>query len=191
MPHQTTSHLGMPYDEELCRTAIQALMDLKLIRPSRYHWASPAFYVNKHTKQVCGKKRLVIDYRKLNDCLQDIRYPIPCKTHLLKRMTGANVFSNFDMKSSFWQIGIKEHDRHKTTFVVPHGHYEWNVMPFGLKNASSEFQNRMDEVYRSISGFCLIYIDDAFIFSNSEDEHVEYLSKFNALPYKHGLALSE
>ncbi|KAL9432645.1 hypothetical protein AB3S75_027633 [Citrus x aurantiifolia] len=67
------------------------------------------------------------------------------------------------MKSGFWQIGIKEDDRHKTAFVVPHGHYEWNVMPFGLKNAPSESQNRMDEVYKSISGFCLIYIDDALI----------------------------
>lgn len=73
MPHQTTSHPGMPHDEELCITEIQALMNLKLIRPSESYWASPAFYVNKHTEQVCGKKRLVIDYRKLNDCLQDIR----------------------------------------------------------------------------------------------------------------------
>ncbi|KAL9422996.1 hypothetical protein AB3S75_035143 [Citrus x aurantiifolia] len=130
----------MPHDEELCKSEIQALMDLKLIRPSKSHWVSPAFYVNKHSEQIRGKKRLVIDYRKLNDCLQDIRYPIPRRTHLLKRIAGAKVFSKFDMKSGFWQIGIREEDRHKTAFVVPHGHYEWNVMPFGLKNAPSEFQ---------------------------------------------------
>ena len=133
----------------------------------------------------------MIDYRKLNDCLQDIRYPIPKRTHLLKRIAGAKVFSKFDMKSGFWQIGIKEEDRLKTSFVVPHGHYEWNVMPFGLKNASLEFQNRMDEVYKSISRFCLVYIDDALIFSNSEEEHAEHLFEFKALTYKHGLALSE
>ena len=114
-------------------------------------------------------------------CLQDIRYPIPRRTHLLKRMEGAKVFSKFDIKSGFWQIRIKEEDIHKTAFVVPHWHDEWNVMPFGLKNAPSKFQNRMDEVYKSISGFCLIYIDDALIFSNSEEEHVEHLSKFKAL----------
>ena len=62
---------------------------------------------------------------------------------------------------------------------------------FWIKNASLEFQNRMDEVYKSISGFCLIYIDDALIFSISEEEHAEHLSKFKALTYKHGLALSE
>ena len=108
MSYQTALHPSMPYDEQQCKTEIQALIDLKLIRPSKSHWGSLAFYVNKHSEQVRGKKRLVIDYRKLNDCLQDIRYPIPRRTHLLKRMAGAKVFSKFNMKSDFWQIGIKK-----------------------------------------------------------------------------------
>ena len=49
----------------------------------------------------------------------------------------------------------------------------------------------MDEVYKSISRFCLIYFDDALIFSNSKEEHTEHLSEFKALTYKHGLTLSE
>jgi hypothetical protein len=40
------------------------------------------------------------------------------------------------MKSGFWQIQIDEKDRYKTAFTVPFGHYEWNVMPFGLKKCS-------------------------------------------------------
>lgn len=64
-------------------------------------------------------------------------------------------------------------------------------MPFRLKNAPSEFQNRIDEVYKSISGFCLIYIDNALIFSNNDEKHAEHMSKFKELTYKHRLALSE
>lgn len=71
------------------------------------------------------------------------------------------------------------------------GIYKWNVMPFELKHAPSEFQNRMDKVYKSISGFFLIYIDDTLIFSNNEWEHAKHLSKFKALIYKYGLALLE
>ena len=34
---------------------------------------------------------------------------------------------------------IEETDRYKTAFTVPFGHCEWNVMPFDLKNAPSDF----------------------------------------------------
>ena len=44
------------------------------------------------------------------------------------------------MKSGFWQIQIHEDDKYKTGFNVPFGHYEWNVMPFGLKNALQNFK---------------------------------------------------
>ena len=44
------------------------------------------------------------------------------------------------MKSRFWQIQIDKDHRYKTTFTVPFGQYEWNVMPFGLKNAHQNFK---------------------------------------------------
>ena len=50
------------------------------------------------------------------------------------------------MKSGFWQIQIDPKDRYKTAFTVPFGQYEWNVMPFGLKNAPSEFQRIMNDI---------------------------------------------
>lgn len=40
-------------------------------------------------------------YRKLNECLQDIRYPVPRKDKLSKRMHGAKIFSKFDVKLGF------------------------------------------------------------------------------------------
>lgn len=90
------------------------------------------------------------------------------------------------MKSGSWQIGIKDEDRHKTTFVVPHVHYKLNVMPFGPKNALLELLHRMDKAYKPIAEFCLVYINDALIFNNNEEEHAEYLLKFKYLAYKHG-----
>ena len=76
---------------------------------------------------------MVINYKPLNKVLQWIRYPIPNKRDLLNRLSEAKIFSNFDMKLGFWQIQITESDRYKIVFIVPFGHYEWNVMPFGLK----------------------------------------------------------
>nr|GFC45962.1 RNA-directed DNA polymerase homolog [Tanacetum cinerariifolium] len=45
----------------------------------------------------------------------------------------AKVLSKFDLKTGFWQLGIKTEDRPKTAFFIPDHHYQWKVMPFGLK----------------------------------------------------------
>ena len=75
------------------------------------------------------------------------------------------------MKSGFWQIQIDEKDKYKIAFTVPFGYYEWNVMPFDLKNAPSEFQNIMNDIFTPYTNFSIIYIDDILIFSNSIDQH--------------------
>lgn len=48
------------------------------------------------------------------------------------------------MKSK--HIQIAEQDRYNMAFTVQFGHYKWNVMPFGLKNAPLEFQNIINEI---------------------------------------------
>lgn len=68
------------------------------------------------------------------------------------------------MKSGFWQIQIREFDRYKTAFTTPFEHYKWNVMPFGLKNAPSEFQNIMNEIFNPFSNHAIMYIDGVLIF---------------------------
>jgi hypothetical protein len=82
------------------------------------------------------------------------------------------------MKSDLWQIQIDEKDRYKIVFIVPFGHYEWNVMLFGLKNAPSEFQNIMNEIFTPFTNFSIIYIDDVLIFSKTIEQHWKHLQTF-------------
>ena len=67
------------------------------------------------------------------------------------------------MKSGFWQVQISEHEKYKTDFTTPFEHYEWNVMAFGLKNALSEFQNIMNDIFNSFSHFTIVYINDILV----------------------------
>ena len=173
-----------------CEKEIQDLIDKKLIRKSKSPWSCSAFYVQKQAELERGTPRLVINYKPLNDVLRWIRYPIPNKKDLLQRLGKSKVFSKFDMKSGFWQIQIAEKDRYKTTFVVPFGHYEWNVMPFGLKNAPSEFQNIMNEIFNQFSDFIIVYIDDVLIYSDSVEQHWKHLNKFIETVKSNGLSLS-
>jgi len=63
-------------------------------------------------------------------------------------------------------------------------------MPFGLKNAPSEFQRIMNDIYNPYSEFCIVYIDDVLIFSQSIDQHFKHLKTFYLATKKAGLALS-
>ena len=119
-----------------------------------------------------------------------IRYPIPNKKDLLDRLHEATIFSKFDMKSGFWQIQIDEKDRYKTTFTIPFGHYEWNVMPFGLKNAPSEFQNIMNTIFTPFTNFSIFYIDDVLIFSKTIDDHWKHLDIFFKVIKHNGFVVS-
>ena len=46
---------------------------------------------------------------------------------------------------------------YKTTFTVPFGYYGCNVITFGLKNASLEFQNIMNKIFNPQISFTNIY----------------------------------
>lgn len=137
-----------------------------------------------------GVPRLVINYTPLNKVLKWIRYPLPNKRDLLNRTVNAQIFSNIDLKFSYWQIQVAEQDRYKTAFTVPFGHYEWNVMPFGLKNAPSEFQHITNDIFVPYSQYILSYIDDILIFSNTLDEHFKHLNVFQHVVTKNRLVVS-
>ena len=94
------------------------------------------------------------------------------------------------MKSRFWQIQIAKKDRYKIAFVVPFGHYEWNVMLFGFKNAPSKFQNIVNEIFNQFSDFLIIYIDDVLVYSTSVEEHWKHLNRFIQTVKDNGLSLS-
>jgi len=189
-PQKASANHMSPTELEYCKAEIQDLLNRKLIESSRSPWACPAFYVNKHSEQKRGKPRMVINYKALNAALLPLRYPLPNKELLFSRIGRCNVFTKFDLKSGFWQIGIVPEDRYKTAFVVPQGQYQWRVMPFGLTNAPSEFQKRMEDIFRHLT-FVIVYIDDLLVCSYDLKQHLQHLNQVYELVYKHGLVLSK
>jgi len=68
------------------------------------------------------------------------------------------------------QIPMAEQDKQKTAFSTPYGHYEFNRMPFGLKNAPATFQRLMNSVLTEMQGLkCLLYLN--VIYGPSLEDH--------------------
>jgi c-di-GMP-related signal transduction protein len=63
-------------------------------------------------------------------------------------------------------------------------------MPFGLKNAPSEFQKIMNEIFNSFNKFYIVYIDDVLIFSKSIEEHWKHMNSFLDIIKINGLVVS-
>ena len=90
-------------------------------------------------KNTTGEVRICVDLRKLNDaCLHD-PFPTPFTDEVLESIEGQEMYSITNGFSRYHQVRIVKEDRHKTTFVIEWGFYEYTVMPFGLKNAPAIF----------------------------------------------------
>ena len=173
------SHPGMsPSDLLLAEQECCQLLQQGLIECTNSDWVCQAFYVEKHSELVRGKKILVIDYQPLNAFLKDDKFPLPKIQSLFVHLQGAHIFSKFDLKAGFWQLGISPIDRPKTAFYIPDAHYQWTVMPFGLKVALSLFQKAMTEIFNPLLHHALIYIDDILLFSTDHESHQKVLLEF-------------
>ena len=70
-------------------------------------------------------------------------------------------------------------------------HYQWTVMPFGLKVAPSLFQKAMVKIFSPILHHVLVYIDDILLFSTNHQTHQKLLSDFLDIVQEHGIMLSK
>ena len=62
-------------------------------------------------------------------------------------------------------------------------------MPFGLRNAPSEFQNIMNDIFTPFTEFSIVYIDDVLIFSKSIEDHWKHLEIFVNINKHNGLVV--
>ena len=119
------------------------------------------------------------------------KFPLPNKSALFQHLSNVKVFSKFDLKAVFWQLGIHPEERYKTAFCIPDHHYQWTVMPFGLKNDPSQFQKEIVTLFRPLLSNALIYVDDILLFSKDEESHAKLLVEFYNLVKSQGIMLSE
>lgn len=134
-----------------------------LIAPSTSPYSFPVVMVDKKDE---GKKtRLCVNYIKLNEVTLSEHFPLPHIEEMQDRFLGAKWFTTIDIASGFYHIEMAEEDKEKTAFSTINGHYHWNRMPFGLKNAPIVFQRVISNllVKHQLNSFAINYIDDIIV----------------------------
>lgn len=184
-----------PYAEkEFVDSEINKLLEAGIIERSFSPYNSPIWVVPKKGFDASGKpkRRLVIDFQKLNTQTITDRYPIPDINMTIQNLGGAKIFSTIDLESGFHQILIKEKDREKTAFSVNHAKYHFRRMPFGLKNAPSIFQRCVNDILHEFIGkFAYVYIDDVLIFSSTPEEHIQHIKIISGALHNANMKISD
>jgi hypothetical protein len=105
------------------------------IQHSKSPAGAPIFFVKKKD----GSLWMCVDYRGLNKITVKNRYPLPLISGLLDQLGHAKIYTKIDLRGAYNLVCIKEGDEWKTAFRTRYGHFEYNIMPFGLINAPAIF----------------------------------------------------
>ena len=109
----------------------------------------------------------------------------------IESLVGVRYFSCLDLKAGVWQIAMDKASKQYTPFTVGKlGFFKCKWMPFGLCNAPVTFQRLMQNCLGELNlTYCLIYLDDVIVFSETEEEHIQHLHLVFECSGEHSLKL--
>lgn len=92
---------------------------------------------------------LQLFYQELNKVTVKNKYLFPHIDNLFNQLQGSQLYSKINLQSGYHQLKIKTDNVPMTSFRTHYGHFEFNVMSFGLTNAPTAFMDMMDHISKS------------------------------------------
>src|SRR5436190_3674778 len=89
---------------------------------------APIMFIPKKNR----KKRLVVNYRRLNNITIKDRYIVPLVDEIREQLRKAKWFTLIDLQDRYYHLCIKEGDKWKTVFRTRYRYYEFTIMPMRL-----------------------------------------------------------
>ena len=147
---------------ETLKTYIKTNLANGFIRLSKSSAGAPILFNRKPDGSLC----FCIDYWGLNNLTIKNQYPLPLIGESLDRLGRAKRFTQLDLTNAYHRMRIREGDEWKTAFRTRYGHFEYQVMPFGLSNAPATFQGYVNKILaEKLDIFVVVYLDNILIYT--------------------------
>ncbi|MBW0497332.1 hypothetical protein O181_037047 [Austropuccinia psidii MF-1] len=84
-----------------------------------------------------------------------------------------------DCLEGFHKNWVKPNSMELIRIICHIGIYEYTRMPFGIKNAPAHFQRMMGTIFQEeiLEGWMMVYIDEIIIYSETWEDHVQYIDR--------------
>lgn len=152
-------------DEAFIKTEVIRLLGEGVISESHSAWRSQPLVVDK----LGGGLRMCIN-KAVNACTKTDAFPLPPMSHVIDKIQHSSVYSKIDLKQCYYQLPLIKEDREKTAFYACDNSYEFNRVPFGLKNAVALCFRVLLSIFNNRDGI-ILFTDDILVCGVDQKDH--------------------
>ena len=88
----------------------------------------------------------------VNPVLKVDKYPLPKIEDIFATQAEGKHFSKIDLRNAYFQMEVREEDRHFLTINTSRELFQYNRLVFGIASAPAIWQRAIDQVLQGIPG---------------------------------------
>ncbi|KAK6178667.1 hypothetical protein SNE40_011194 [Patella caerulea] len=181
-------------DKQVIDAELEKLVKQGIIAEGHQSYTSPILVL---PKKGSTEKRVVVDFRHLNNRIKRYNHPFPLLASTLQRIGNASpkVLSCLDLKSAFFSLPLAPNAQQYTGISSYHGgrHFYFKRLTQGLSVSPAIFQTKMDKILSKVPDsrhYCIAHHDDIIIFSKDAQDHSKHLQAVFKALIDNGLKIS-
>ena len=154
------------------REYVNKMLAKWFITPSKSLLRASVLFTNKKDKDL----RLCVDYHGLNAITKKNKHLLPLVKTLLDFFAGVKRYTTFHIIAAYNALCIRAGDKWKTAFRYCYGHFEYQVVSFGLVNAPAAFQVYINLTLSEFTNiFVLAYLDNIVVYFKRKKDHMGHV----------------
>ena len=136
VPVRCKGKMYSPEEKRVIKEECQRMVDNGILEASESPWCAPIVLVRKKD----ATWRMAINYTaSCNPYIKHDAMPIPYAQDIFDGLAEADTLSLWDACAGYWQVLLKEQDRHLTAFTDGDRLWQFTRCPFGLATSGSMF----------------------------------------------------